>query len=129
MIPEGEMDTIDEYSDDGSDMSPRVAYGIIRFPYIVTLIQQIPLLPPAAVVSESSVTAAFTPDQRAVEAIGDIDIERLLVGRTKSAGKFTDKDKNPYSATELKQIAKRIGISTTPNKAGLVAAIRAKILG
>ncbi len=98
--------------------------GIITLPLITTLIAPIPLTVPTVIVEEAALTTAYTPDQQAVAAANEIDLERVSANRTKPSERRGGK--NPYSVTELKDIAKRIGIRTAQTKAQLVEAIRAK---
>lgn len=98
--------------------------GIISLPQMTTLIAHIPLTIPSVIIEETALTTAYTPDQQAVAAANDIDLERVSAGRTKPSDRKVGK--NPYSVAELKDIAKRIGIRTAQTKAQLVEAIRAK---
>lgn len=99
--------------------------GVVTLPRVTTLMQPVPLTVPTVIIEETALTTAYSPDQQAVAAANNIDIERVSIARTKPSDRLTGK--NPYSQAELKAFAKLMGIRSAQTKAQLVEAILAKL--
>jgi len=77
----------------------------IRIPLVETIILPIPNLKPI-LESEKSITLLETQEEKTLNVINNIDIEKISEKRTSHIKNKT------YSAAELKKIAKQLGINT-----------------
>lgn len=101
----------------------------IRFPLVVTLIPRIPIGQPSVTGNHNALIGAYTPHQEAITSLGKIDPNRVLPGRARRSDKGPPKpgELTPYSADELKDIAKELGLSRSQLKKDLAEAILARL--
>ena len=101
----------------------------IRFPVVETLIPRIPIGQPPIAANHNALIGAYTPHQEAITSLGKIDPNRVLPGRARRSDKGPPKpgEVTPYSADELKEIAKELGLSRSQLKKDLAEAILARL--
>jgi len=95
----------------------------INLPTFSTIIKPVSLKSPAAVTPQpkSGLAVAYTPQHKVLENIKNIDPKRLNSRRARG------KD-NSYSVPELKELAGKLNLPKSGNKADLVNRIREAIL-
>ena len=101
----------------------------IRFPRVETLVPRIPIGQPSITANHNALIGAYTPHQEAITSLGNIDPNRVLPGRARRSDKGPPKpgELTPYSADELKEIAKKLGLSQSQHKKDLAEAINARL--
>ena len=101
----------------------------IRFPRVETLVPRIPVGQPSITANRNALIGAYTPHQEAITSLGNIDPNRVLPGRARRSDKGPPKpgELTPYSADELKEIAKKLGLSQSQHKKDLAEAILARL--
>jgi hypothetical protein len=79
----------------------------ITLPGVSTTLKHIPNIEPN-IISENAIGIAYTPQQKTVSVVKDIDITKVS-GKKSNAKKGVEK--SPYSLPELKTIAQNLGIN------------------